>query len=219
MCPTLGNPTNGVVDLSGTSVGDTATYTCDNGYELVGTPVLNCQNDGTWDNSPPLCQSVGGKIENLNSMITCHTFFIVVVSFAPTTYTVTEGENEFAELELFKNGNPSIVTVVRVTTRSGTATGIATCPIKENLGKGFLSVAGVDYISIARTVTFETGVDRITIRVPIRDDTEIEKDETFTAVLTRFHQNTVIQSDTAIVTITDFDSKNIESKLPHPDSF
>ena len=77
----------------------------------------------------------------------------------------------------------------------------------------------MDYISIARTVTFETGVDRITIRVPIRDDTEIEKDETFTAVLSRFHQNTVIQSDTAIVTITDLDSKNIESKLPHPEPF
>ena len=77
----------------------------------------------------------------------------------------------------------------------------------------------MDYISIARTVTFETGVDRITIRVPIRDDTEIEKDETFTAVLSRFHQNTVIQSDTAIVTITDLDGKNIESKLPHPESF
>ena len=72
MCPTLGNPTNGVVDLSGTSLGDTATYTCDSGYELVGTPVLNCQHDGTWDNSPPLCQSVGGKIDNLNCMITCH---------------------------------------------------------------------------------------------------------------------------------------------------
>ena len=56
MCPTLGNPTNGVVDLSGTSVGDTATYTCDSGYELVGTPVLNCLANGAWDNSPPVCR-------------------------------------------------------------------------------------------------------------------------------------------------------------------
>ena len=56
MCPTLGNPTNGVVDLSGTSVGDTATYTCDSGYELVGTSVLNCLANGAWDNSPAVCR-------------------------------------------------------------------------------------------------------------------------------------------------------------------
>ena len=56
VCPTLGNPTNGVAGLSGTSVGDTATYTCDSGYELVGLPVLTCQDDGTWDNSPPICR-------------------------------------------------------------------------------------------------------------------------------------------------------------------
>ena len=48
----------------------------------------------------------------------------MVVSFALTTYTVTEGENDFAELKLLKNGNLSMATVVRVSTRSGTATGI-----------------------------------------------------------------------------------------------
>ena len=34
VCTTLGNPSNGMVSLTGTSIGDTATYTCDDGYEL-----------------------------------------------------------------------------------------------------------------------------------------------------------------------------------------
>ena len=56
LCPTLGNPANGMVALSGTSVGDTAAYTCNDGFELVGAPLLNCQADGTWDDSPPMCR-------------------------------------------------------------------------------------------------------------------------------------------------------------------
>ena len=45
-----------MVDLSGTSIGDTATYTCDIGFGLIGSSVLNCQDGGTWDNSPPVCR-------------------------------------------------------------------------------------------------------------------------------------------------------------------
>ena len=56
LCPDLDNPVNGSVSQSGNSEGDTATYTCDNGYELFGHQVLNCQANGTWDNSPPICR-------------------------------------------------------------------------------------------------------------------------------------------------------------------
>ena len=45
-----------MVSLTGTSIGDTATYTCNEGHKLVGAPVLNCQSDGMWDNSPPICK-------------------------------------------------------------------------------------------------------------------------------------------------------------------
>ena len=58
LCPDLENPFNGVVTQFGVSEGDTATYSCSDGYELVGAKVLHCQNDGTWDNSPPVCKSV-----------------------------------------------------------------------------------------------------------------------------------------------------------------
>ena len=56
LCPDQDNPANGVVVQTGNSEGDTASYTCDSGYYLVGPPVLNCQADGTWDDSPPICR-------------------------------------------------------------------------------------------------------------------------------------------------------------------
>ena len=56
LCSDLDTPANGTMSQSGNSEGDTATYTCDNGYELVGHQVLNCQANGTWDSHPPICR-------------------------------------------------------------------------------------------------------------------------------------------------------------------
>ena len=51
-----------MVTVMGTSVGDTATYTCNDGFDLNGVGVLNCQAhaDGTWDNPPPTCEIIEG---------------------------------------------------------------------------------------------------------------------------------------------------------------
>ena len=59
----------------------------------------------------------------------CHTrdvlsFFSVTVSFNPTSYTVTEGDDEFAVLTLVRSGDLSRATVVTVTTADGSATGM-----------------------------------------------------------------------------------------------
>ena len=59
LCPDLSDPANGMVSMTANSVGDTATFTCDAGYELNGADVLTCQSDGTWDNPPPTCESIG----------------------------------------------------------------------------------------------------------------------------------------------------------------
>ena len=56
-CPNVSEPANGEVLLSGLSVGDTATFTCNTGYELVGEQTITCQNNGTLSNSPPVCLS------------------------------------------------------------------------------------------------------------------------------------------------------------------
>jgi hypothetical protein len=56
-CPTLSDPDNGEVEVTGNSAGDEATYTCNTGYTLNGDKKLVCQNDGEWSAQPPLCTS------------------------------------------------------------------------------------------------------------------------------------------------------------------
>ena len=61
MCPDLTDPANGMVVMAGNSVGNTATYSCNSGFELVGAQTVTCQADGTWSDSPPTCEPIGMK--------------------------------------------------------------------------------------------------------------------------------------------------------------
>ena len=56
LCPDLSDPTNGTVTVMGTSVGDTASYTCNYGFELIGSMSVTCTSDGTWSDQPPMCR-------------------------------------------------------------------------------------------------------------------------------------------------------------------
>ena len=48
--------TNGqVVTPSGTTFMSTATYSCDNGYELNGTSTITCSSNGMWTPAAPIC--------------------------------------------------------------------------------------------------------------------------------------------------------------------
>ena len=56
-CSTLTNPANGQVsNLNGTTFGQTATYSCNAGYTLVGCNSRICQATGEWSWSQPTCQ-------------------------------------------------------------------------------------------------------------------------------------------------------------------
>ena len=58
-CGTLTNPVNGQVTHTGrTRFGQTATYSCDTGYILVGDNNRTCQAAGNWSGSEPICQSM-----------------------------------------------------------------------------------------------------------------------------------------------------------------
>ena len=58
-CGTLTDPANGQVNnTAGTTFGQTATYTCDIGYNLVGENTRICQADGIWSGIDPLCQGM-----------------------------------------------------------------------------------------------------------------------------------------------------------------
>ena len=58
-CGSLTDPANGQVDLtSGTAFEQTATYSCNTGYNLVGNRTQTCQALGQWSGSAPTCQSM-----------------------------------------------------------------------------------------------------------------------------------------------------------------
>ena len=47
-CGSLSDPGNGIVDASNTTFMNTATYTCNTGYNLTGDTTRTCQANGTW---------------------------------------------------------------------------------------------------------------------------------------------------------------------------
>ena len=58
-CGTLSNLANGRVShTAGTTFGQTATYSCNTGYNLVGNSTQTCQATGVWSGSAPTCQGV-----------------------------------------------------------------------------------------------------------------------------------------------------------------
>ena len=63
-CGTLPNPANGRVDnTAGTTFGQTATYSCNTGYNLVGNSTCLCQATGVWSGSAPTCEGMLNVIE------------------------------------------------------------------------------------------------------------------------------------------------------------
>ena len=57
-CDPLVNPDNGQVSVSSNDFGSDASYSCDTGYNLVGTSAVTCQADQQWSGSPPTCESM-----------------------------------------------------------------------------------------------------------------------------------------------------------------
>ena len=56
-CGTLTNPANGqVIHTGGTTFGETATYSCNTGYRLVGSSIRTCLVTRGWSGSIPTCQ-------------------------------------------------------------------------------------------------------------------------------------------------------------------
>ena len=55
-CEALTRPPNGQVDTSsGTTYNQVATYSCDTGYNLVGSSSRTCQTNGMWSSTAPVC--------------------------------------------------------------------------------------------------------------------------------------------------------------------
>ena len=57
-CGSLTDPPNGQVTLTATTFGQTATYSCNTGYSLVGNSTRSCQATGNWSQSAPTCDGM-----------------------------------------------------------------------------------------------------------------------------------------------------------------
>lgn len=55
LCPPLNNPINGTVEVTLSLTKQTATFTCDPGFGLVGTAILSCESNRTWSGELPFC--------------------------------------------------------------------------------------------------------------------------------------------------------------------
>ena len=54
-CELPSKPLQGSVTVTGTYFLDVATFSCDSGYDLVGSQELICENEGSWNGSNPTC--------------------------------------------------------------------------------------------------------------------------------------------------------------------
>ncbi|XP_074555287.1 sushi, von Willebrand factor type A, EGF and pentraxin domain-containing protein 1 [Halichoeres trimaculatus] len=57
-CGTPPSPDHGWVNVTDTSLGSTARYSCEEGYELEGDPVRECLSGRLWTNKAPVCRPV-----------------------------------------------------------------------------------------------------------------------------------------------------------------
>ena len=72
-CGTLTNPTNGQVSHTGrTTFEQTAAYSCDTGYILVGNSNRTCQATGMWSGRAPTCQGISVRYHTLCIHKTMH---------------------------------------------------------------------------------------------------------------------------------------------------
>ena len=60
LCPDPAAIVNGMVTFTGNSVGDTATYTCHSGFELIGVKTITCTEVDVitvvFSPAPPVCR-------------------------------------------------------------------------------------------------------------------------------------------------------------------
>ena len=57
MCDVLKEVLNAILELTnGNLFGSVATYTCLDGYSLVGDSSITCLASGSWSNKEPVCQ-------------------------------------------------------------------------------------------------------------------------------------------------------------------
>ncbi|KAH3700415.1 hypothetical protein DPMN_075391, partial [Dreissena polymorpha] len=91
-CGPLSSPSNGRVAVPRTVYQSPASFTCNPGYDLIGSNVRHCAADGIWSNSTPVCQikdcGRASNISNGSVNDTATTFGALVVYTCNTGYRI-----------------------------------------------------------------------------------------------------------------------------------
>lgn len=73
-CGNLTSPEHGFINLTGTTYGQTATFSCQPGYYPIGETLLSCTPNGTWSSEQPTCRLLsdfcGGLFDPQNGRLT-----------------------------------------------------------------------------------------------------------------------------------------------------
>lgn len=88
-CPFLTNPVNGIIicslgDDGIPTHGDTCSFTCNSGYEIIGLDTRTCQTDKSWSGPDIVCRRgkciklkyVSSTFDSVTSNITLPTYVI-----------------------------------------------------------------------------------------------------------------------------------------------
>ena len=73
-CDDLIAPANGDVNQPGNSVGTVASYTCNDGFQLIGDKTRTCQKDGEWSGADPVCKCEH-SFHSLKTLTGCSTLY------------------------------------------------------------------------------------------------------------------------------------------------
>ncbi len=74
-CGGLDDPINGLVTLEDTVLESVATYSCQDGYTLVGDDTRLCVDEGTWSGDAPVCEGVCTHVYSACYSFYCKTSF------------------------------------------------------------------------------------------------------------------------------------------------
>ena len=109
---------SGTVTPTGNSVGDTTTYSCDPGFNVVGTTTLICQQVSTstaeWMPDPPTCERTSSYCCTSNKTMHYLGSAGITVRFALPSYTFTESGVQ-GSIDVIRTGVPSSPFSIRVT--------------------------------------------------------------------------------------------------------
>ena len=80
-CSTPTDQANGQVShTAGTTFGQTAIYSCDTGYNLVGESTRTCQATGAWSGNEPICQGMHTMYWNMYTQTSCNKITQPIIS-------------------------------------------------------------------------------------------------------------------------------------------